>query len=567
MTQPIVVFGSGDSSIVFENSLKSQAAVDVNNALPMPFAAGIFPTFNASLGMLAETAAIRFNGEVEGQETAGVEGPLDTEGQMSITVTTTGIAVRDDGAAVNGSLGVARPSLGTIVALGSTTGGITRSIFSHSTSELLNITSIGNTAEVSSQGVLSQTKPTTVVFTISWTSTTQRWFVNGTLLKTEGRITPFTDNGFFSVGVGASLITGTNNFFSDSETLYLSNIVFSNAPVVLNTSQWSTYSINGDSFALQAMNLVGQNYDGALEVAMTKPFIDAGFEPPAYVEAATPAESGGTICDTNAGGVGDLSRFFTAWGTAAGELSIFLWSNNDAIILDEADALGPTGTDANGKTSIDLMVAATDIVMINAGSYENDATRDTAPHVAFRDGTINPIVNAWESYDSRVKVIDALSNFGDATVNPNYRGWWDNEGNDPPGSVAPDQGQDNFHPHGQFGVLAATLIYNAISPVVSPTLTTAYTDQSNLIGSTANIDLTTNYENATTFTVTGLPTGLSSANGVVTGTVTAPAGPFTVTVVASNGSFSDTPQTFIWNALTAGSGSTTINSSINSTIN
>jgi len=101
----------------------------------------------------------------------------------------------------------------------------------------------------------------------------------------------------------------------------------------------------------------------------------------------------------------------------------------------------------------------------------------------------------------------------------------------------------------------------------SPTLTTPYSDQSNLITSTANIDLTTNYDNASTFTVTGLPAGLSSANGVVTGTVTAPAGPFTVTVVASSGSFADVPQAFTWNVLTAGSGSTTANSLINSSIN
>jgi hypothetical protein len=101
----------------------------------------------------------------------------------------------------------------------------------------------------------------------------------------------------------------------------------------------------------------------------------------------------------------------------------------------------------------------------------------------------------------------------------------------------------------------------------APTLTTPYSDQSNLITSTANIDLTTNYVNASTFTVTGLPAGLSSANGVVTGTVTAPAGVYTVTVVATNGSLGDTPQTFTWYALTAGSGSTTINSLINSSIN
>jgi hypothetical protein len=104
-------------------------------------------------------------------------------------------------------------------------------------------------------------------------------------------------------------------------------------------------------------------------------------------------------------------------------------------------------------------------------------------------------------------------------------------------------------------------------PTGSPTLTTPYSDQSNLITSTANIDLTTNYVNASTFTVTGLPAGLSSANGVVTGTVTAPAGVYTVTVVATNGSLGDTPQTFTWYALTAGSGSTTINSLINSSIN
>lgn len=102
---------------------------------------------------------------------------------------------------------------------------------------------------------------------------------------------------------------------------------------------------------------------------------------------------------------------------------------------------------------------------------------------------------------------------------------------------------------------------------VAPALITPYTDQSNLIGSAVDINLTTNYDNTSTFTVTGLPAGLSSANGIITGTVTAPAGAFTVTVVASTGSFVDPPQTFTWYALTAGSGSTTINSSINSSIN
>ena len=101
----------------------------------------------------------------------------------------------------------------------------------------------------------------------------------------------------------------------------------------------------------------------------------------------------------------------------------------------------------------------------------------------------------------------------------------------------------------------------------SPVLETEYSDQSNLIGSAANIDLKDNYDAVTTLTVTGLPDGLSSNNGLVTGTVTVPSGAFTVTVQASNGQFEDTPRTFTWYALATGSASTTINGDINKPIN
>lgn len=106
-----------------------------------------------------------------------------------------------------------------------------------------------------------------------------------------------------------------------------------------------------------------------------------------------------------------------------------------------------------------------------------------------------------------------------------------------------------------------TLIFSA-AEATDPDRITPFTDQSNLVGTAANIDLNVNYSNCPLLDISGLPDGLTSLNGVVTGTAST-AGVFVVTVVASIRGFQDPPVIFIWYALTTGSGSTTINRTIN----
>lgn len=104
---------------------------------------------------------------------------------------------------------------------------------------------------------------------------------------------------------------------------------------------------------------------------------------------------------------------------------------------------------------------------------------------------------------------------------------------------------------------------------VAPILVTPYPDLINLDADVVSVNLNTNITGETTLTVTfdpAIPNGLSETGGIVSGTVTTPTGTAIATVVGTN-SFGKVTDTFQWITLTAGSGTTTINRPINSTIN
>lgn len=103
----------------------------------------------------------------------------------------------------------------------------------------------------------------------------------------------------------------------------------------------------------------------------------------------------------------------------------------------------------------------------------------------------------------------------------------------------------------------------------SPVLEAGYADLINLNTDVVSVDLKPNITGATSYTVTFdavIPSGLSETDAVVSGTVTTPTGTAICTVVGSN-SFGSVTDIFQWTTLTAGSGTTTINRPINSTIN
>jgi len=433
---------------------------------------GTTPTFDALKGMLATLGGIRFNGQIPGHTDSGVAGPLDTEGQMSMTFTSEGICKRDNGSSANGSEGVERTAFGQMWVFGGGTGNAVRSNFSHSVTEQVS-GNVSNGATTLTRSIISLNKPTQITVTISWTATTERLFVNG-ILEAEGTRTVGV-NDFFALALGSSFTAA--NFFSAGETLFMKDLVISDKAVLLKTPIWSTFSINGDSFALQAQSDAGDRLDGTIRRELTKVFIDNGFEPPAFVSAATPGITGGTICDT---GALDLSAEFTAWGAAAGELAIFLWSNNDSTVLDTADVTNATtGTKANGETMIGLLGASVrNIVMLNTGSLKQNVSLDTQTNRDRRDDIVNPILKDFESFDNRVITLDAATILGNNDTNVNYDGWWDELGNDGSGPTGRNRGgtaatitpQASRHLSGSAGAFVARAFFDAL-----PFLTTGLT--------------------------------------------------------------------------------------------
>jgi len=494
MVQPIIPFSSSDASIVFKTDLKSLTSVtdpDLNG-IAVPGVAGtgaptdgVFPTFDGSLGMLAVTAGVRFDGAILGHDAQGVVGPLDTEGQMSWTVTRQGAVKRDNGGSVSGSDGVERSATSNMYAFGADQFNSIVGQGFHSNIEDVKCFIDGGsniTAMITSLNKLGD-----LVFTISWTATTERLFVGveGDLDASGNQVSRFLDsnartstgsNMFFALAMGCNL--GGVSLFSAGETLYIRDLVISSAPVLLNTSPYATATINGDSFAnLDGLGASAPRYDGTVANGLTRAFINAGFEPPTITNSGL---SGGTICDT---GANDLSPLFGGWNAAAGELAFFMMSNNDSTVLDTNDVTDPTtGTDANGKALLDLLDAnagVKKVVILNTGSLLQDTILDTPTNVSRRDDIVNPIVNAWESYSAKVSVINAITILNDVAGNQNYQGYWDNLGNlGTGGSVNPGT-MENRHLSGNAGDFIGDAIYAAIFAVSgSPILTTPYSIRS-----------------------------------------------------------------------------------------
>lgn len=190
-------------------------------------------------------------------------------------------------------------------------------------------------------------------------------------------------------------------------------------------------------------------------------------------------------------------------------------------------------------------------------------TATTVPARAANQASINaliPQIAQWaiNTYGATVVVIDNFANMGaDNNLADN--------------SIYPQNTEDGIHYTSDWMRIYGEGIFTALfASVAAPTLTTPYSDLINLNGDVvAGTDLKPNISGATSYEVTFdpiIPSGLSDTNSVISGTVTTPTLTSVCTVVGSN-SFGKVADSFQWITLTAGSGVTTINKPINSTIN
>lgn len=364
---------------------------------------------------------------------------LDYAGQIVFDVTTQKVSVYDnDTTAVNGSngsdLSAAQYLFGT--KSGSGAGTNAGCLFMNTAQQLTARVGVSDTNAVG--GVTSVGKSATTQVCYWWKGTEFGVMIDGSPLITGTRAS-FEDNWFHIFNPGAGF-----SFSSQLFTGKIKNLVVSRIPPTFYTHRSvRRIGIFGDSHAKQMSTATNPRFDCAAVYQIMKHLAAKGMK----AQVTNDGVSGGTVAD----GTGtNLSDSIAAFAAKQYDVCVLMPFNNDkktTTISDVEYADASTGSDANIKKFIEQIMftdyptntvrsRCTRVIVATPGSmYQSDF--NTAANNA-RRVLLHAIVEAlpawWDAtyaaYAGMVESYDYFASMGgDSTVNYNYQGQYNLDGN------------------------------------------------------------------------------------------------------------------------------------------
>lgn len=454
----IIKFADSHPSTLFKADMRSAASITDFS----------FGTTNGTLTFTDSGMDTAAGGSAQFTDFPG-EDVLATTGQISMTVTTNSIAVRDNLSIVNGSLGVARIDIGYLMRAQTQSGTNTGQI-NHSTANIISFKSAQETA--TADRIQSVGKGETSIVTMGWDATTTTFYVDGAEIGTTVRGTVAVDT-FFRLFIGASINGTSSPFANGTDEAYISDLIVSTLTpnVQVNTSK--NISLFGDSFPFNLLTTGG-----------TSPFFDASAiftvmrnewrltGKSVLVDGL--GNSGATICNTASDNLNDDFPTFLANNTAP--TVAIIAGNNDAAAATTAQVNNvTTGVRArltswldqlktDGRKRVYIYTPANLIWDTALATVANETRRKLVEGI-MRD-TVNEFITA-DGTSMQVFVVQLEAVTGSAYLNNlGYQGHQDEIGNiGTGGSVAPGSGFLNRHLSSVGGVMIAddlTSITNAL---------------------------------------------------------------------------------------------------------
>ena len=428
---------TGDHILV-SCDLKSTAAVTAAGGTVVGTA-----SFDSDLGMDPGSA-----GSIRFQAITGYQ-QLDDEGQIVVKVQPNGFAEYDDSASVvSGSQGVDRSAGGKYILSGLTSsfGAHTR-VFVDNTEQL--------SAKMHASDTLKATKMTTIgkdnyVELCLWWKGNEWGLLTDGAPYTSGTRANFVAGILWRITVGATGASGTDNSL---DGYYFKDIIISRrSPRFFSKQTARSIGLFGDSFVKQMEDAAASPFwDCAGYDLIHRKLADAGKKARIEIDGY----NGYTICDTTSN---DLSNEIAGFAALKTEISVIIAGNNDidlSAVNWATNALGTGGIDENLKAWITTLYSGgcKKIYICNAGSVKQATTKDVA-QAPINMAAYNAILNALPGwFDAAnptdaglVEIVDLFTLLGgDQTVNYNYQGQWNLDGNVTTGAGS----LDNRHPHPQ----------------------------------------------------------------------------------------------------------------------
>ena len=238
MKQAIIPYGSSDESVLFQDDMKDAPS---NGAFKVAL-----PTFDSTNGMLLgaggwmfDLSALDFNS-------------LENGGQFSFSIEAKGLGddpIQDSDFTSIGSTGISTTGTSYLCtwANASAVGAAPYGRIFTSSVELIQVQLNGGDTSVSAL-VTDHTGKDYMIFTISWTGSVVKMFVDNILVKSGTAQTNTDWMQFFHIGTNRGAATA---FFEDA--VYVKDFVISNRPVMTPVHpSLAKVVIMGDSFANQA---------------------------------------------------------------------------------------------------------------------------------------------------------------------------------------------------------------------------------------------------------------------------------------------------------------------------
>lgn len=395
---------------------------------------------------------------------------LRYEGQMVVKVSPDGICEYDDAATVSGSTAPNRSVGAYIFTMLSDVAANTGKIYISNTNEIKG--HVHQTDTQFSGKATTVGKDSYVEVCVWWRGDSWGVLLDGAELLSGTRAN-YWNVAFYQINIGANY-DGVSNPFVGYK---MKDFVLSRtAPRFTSKQDAPSVGIFGDSFALQmAHGSAAPYWDATGHDQIQRRFAQNGNR----VRIVVDGNNGFTVCDT---GGSNLSAEIAAFAAQDTSICIIIAGNNDQV-LSSSDwttyALdGSTGTDANYKDFINQIYFSdyptntvvngkrSKIYITNQGSLKQKTASDTV-QAALNTAELDEILaglpvwfDAANPADAgMVEIINLRSILGgDQTVNYNYKGQWNLDGNITTGGGS----LDDRHPHSTGQVVLINDIMNKV---------------------------------------------------------------------------------------------------------